>query len=149
MRISRLDERRAIGVVILFCATVCLLVGLVGCSVSRTSNRTIVIGPDANDQTIVLNGSGILLVHLPGNPTTGYSWSLIEVQGQAVKAIGEVEYTPDETGAQPLIVGAGGVFKAMFQAVKPGTSRIRMEYRRPWEKDQPAESVFEVTVQVK
>jgi predicted secreted protein len=43
------------------------------------------------------------------------------------------KYTPSATDR----VGAGGVEKWTFVAIKKGTTRISLKYVRPWEKDKP------------
>jgi inhibitor of cysteine peptidase len=84
-------------------------------------------------------------VHAAGNPTTGYSWAVKEVKGDAVKA-GEVKYTP--TPVAPKIVGSGGEFTIPLEAVKAGKAEVIMVYARPWEKDQPPAQSVTLTVEV-
>ena len=86
-------------------------------------------------------------VRLAGNPTTGYSWFLTPIEGSAVKAEGEVEYKPDDH--PPGKVGGGGTFVLMLRAVKAGKSVVRLEYKRPWEKDTPPIRKFAVTLAVR
>jgi predicted secreted protein len=47
------------------------------------------------------------------------------------------------------MVGVGGVFVATFKAVRAGKTTVRMEYRRPWEKDVAPIETFAVTLDVK
>ncbi len=75
-----------------------------------------------------------LAVYLPGNPTTGYSWVLVEGTGTVVEAVGDADYRPDDT----RLMGSGGVFVFGFRAAGKGSAALRFEYRRPWEKDKPA-----------
>jgi len=86
-------------------------------------------------------------IRLAGNPTTGYSWFLMPIEGSAVKAEGEVEYKPN--AQQPGMVGGGGTFELVLRAVQAGKSSVRMEYKRPWEKDTPPIRKFAVTLAVR
>ena len=85
-------------------------------------------------------------ISLAGNPTTGYSWFLVPIQGAAVKAVGEVVYKPK--AHKPGMVGVGGTFELMLRAVKAGEAVVRLEYKRPWEKDTPPIRKFGVTLAV-
>jgi len=80
-------------------------------------------------------------VRLAGNITTGYSWSVERIEGDAVRQEGKVAYKPTATG-RPR-VGGGGTFEATFKAVKLGRGHLRMGYRRPWEKGKAPIKVFE------
>lgn len=104
------------------------------------------IGADADGKTIEVKGVSRVLVLLPGNMTTGYSWAIARVEGAAVQAAGEVQYTAKPH--QPGMVGGGGTFEASFRVVEKGKATVTMEYRRPWEKDTPAEKKFTVTLDV-
>jgi inhibitor of cysteine peptidase len=100
-----------------------------------------------NGKTITAQVGQQITVTLKGNPTTGYLWSVAGVSSNTVGQVGEVEYKRDEVGKG--VVGSGGVFVATFKAVKPGPTTVRMEYRRPWEKDTPPAETFAVMLDVK
>ena len=85
-------------------------------------------------------------IRLAGNPTTGYSWFLMPMEGVAVKAEGEVEYKPN--ARRPGMVGVGGTFELLLRAVQAGESIVRLEYKRPWEKDTPPIRKFGITLAV-
>ena len=86
-------------------------------------------------------------IRLAGNPTTGYSWFLMPIEGSAVKAEGKLEYKPN--AHQPGMVGVGGTFELLLRAVGAGESKVRLEYKRPWEKDTPPVRKFAVTLVVR
>lgn len=88
-----------------------------------------------------------IVIRLPGNPTTGYSWFAGKTEGEAVKLVGEIAYRQD--AAPEGMVGVGGQFAATFEAAKAGQAKISLEYTRPWEKDTPPIKTFAVTVNVK
>ena len=68
---------------------------------------------------------------LDSNPTTGYSWQLEKSFDKDVLGLIEHGYLPPESPRR----GAGGREIWDFRARKEGTAEIRLEYRRPWEKD--------------
>ena len=77
-------------------------------------------------------------VRLKGNPTTGYGWAVMSMEGDAVRCPGEPEYQPDPAPAG--MVGVGGWFAIRLVGAKPGSAKVVLGYRRPWEKDTlPAE----------
>lgn len=80
-------------------------------------------------------------VRLEGNITTGYSWFVERIEGDAVRQEGKVAYKPAAT--DPPRVGGGGMFEATFKAVKLGRGHLWMGYRRPWEKGKGPIKVFE------
>jgi len=97
-----------------------------------------------NGKTVeVAKGSEVQVV-LESNPTTGYSWQVKEVDASILKQVGEPAFKADSSA-----VGAGGKETFTFNAAGAGQTTLKMEYRRPWEKDVPAVETFSVTVVVK
>ena len=101
--------------------------------------------PDDGKSVNVEVGRGVR-IRLAGNPTTGYSWFLMPMEGAAVKAEGKLEYKPN--AHRPGMVGVGGTFELVLRAVQAGESIVRLEYKRPWEKDTPPIRKFGVTLAV-
>jgi inhibitor of cysteine peptidase len=99
---------------------------------------------DAGQTKTVLRGDKLEL-QIGGNPTTGFSWKLASIDGNAVRTFHEIRYKPHRPG----LPGAPGVFVATFRAVSPGTSTINMQYLRPWEKNTPPAKTYAVTIIVK
>jgi inhibitor of cysteine peptidase len=85
-------------------------------------------------------------ISLEGNITTGYSWQVGELGGKAVVSLGEPAYVTRQHA--PGMVGVGGTFTFELAAVAAGTAKLRLIYVRPWEKDQPPEKTFTVTIKV-
>lgn len=104
------------------------------------------IGADSGGKTVEVKGVARVLILLPGNITTGYSWAIARIEGDAVKADGEVQYAAKEQ--KPGLVGGGGTFEASLLVVAKGKATVTLEYRRPWEKEKPAEKTFTVTLDV-
>lgn len=83
-----------------------------------------------------------IIIQLPENPTTGYSW---EMDTGGLKEISS-EFVAD-SGAEGL-VGAGGIHKWEFSADKKGTYTIKGIYKRSWEETTPEDKTWTVTVSV-
>jgi inhibitor of cysteine peptidase len=72
-------------------------------------------------------------IDLEANHTTGYSWSLAQPPDPSVVQVLGSDYT---TIGSP-IPGGGGIEQWSFRAVAPGTARIELEYKRPFETGVP------------
>jgi inhibitor of cysteine peptidase len=91
---------------------------------------------------ITVAPSSHVQLRLPENPSTGYSWELEPLQGDALALQAET-YQPPTT----LAPGAGGVRVFDFLARSAGNVLLLLRLRRPWEPASAAET-FEVKVQV-
>lgn len=119
------------------------LAAAVGCAKSAT-----VIQLDArnNGTAVRLSVGGKLKLSLASNITTGYSWELVELDTTVVENTAQ-EYVPDP--APEGMVGVGGTEIWDFTGRSPGTTPLRLEYRRPWEpKDIEAADSFELAITV-
>jgi inhibitor of cysteine peptidase len=84
-----------------------------------------------------------VLVLLPGNPTTGYTWQVdSKVDAKVLQQIGEPGFHQDSG-----LIGAGGTESFLFEATAPGTTALSLSYSRPWESKAP-EKTFTVQVTV-
>ncbi len=82
------------------------------------------------------------VVQLNGNPTTGYTWSAECIPSDVVEITEEFVQ-----GGKPGMTGAPGVYYFTVTARNPGQGTIVFEYKRPWEKKEPAEKLcYSVTV---
>lgn len=99
-----------------------------------------------NGKTIAVPVGGRFAVELVGVPTAGYLWGVVSRPAFLSDA---VESTGNTTTAQSQPGFAGGnhweVF--VFTANAAGSGKLKLEQRRPWEKDQPASQTFEVTIE--
>lgn len=108
-----------------------------------TSAPLAVTEPD-HGKTLKLGDATSAAISLSGNATTGYSWSVSKVEGDALQQVGEIQYVPLRAPAG--MVGTGGTSVATFRAVKAGQTTITLAYARPWEKDTPPAKTFQVTL---
>lgn len=116
------------------------------CGVFAGSEKPLTLTVNDNGKTLSAKVGQDIVISLKGNITTGYSWAVGRVTGDAVAAVGDVVYKTDEHA--PGMVGVGGIFTAKFKAAKAGKATVTLEYRRPWEKNQKPAQVFEVSLTV-
>jgi inhibitor of cysteine peptidase len=123
-----------------------LLLGIAAISVGGCSPpvKDLRLGESDNGHAFRLAVSGRITLTLPSNVTTGYRWELATLDKAILENTGH-EYVKGES----KLAGAGGVERWEFAGRKAGTTRVRLEYRRPWEaKSVAAERTFEATVEV-
>jgi inhibitor of cysteine peptidase len=104
------------------------------------------LSEEAAGQTLGVVAGRRIEIRLPGNITTGYSWVVGELTPGPVVEIGKARYVQEKRPEG--IVGAGGTFIFAFVGTAPGKANLRLEYKRPWEKEKPARS-FRVGFDVK
>jgi inhibitor of cysteine peptidase len=99
-----------------------------------------------------MSAGSTLQVGLNSNPSTGFSWQLVQISDATVlEKVNNIYETPmvkRQEGSPPL-VGAGGKEFWTFKGLKPGTAVISMEYSRPWEGGEKGVNKFSLTVIVK
>lgn len=123
--------------------TVSLLPLFSSCSVF--SPGTVVLTEKDSGKTIDLRTGDYLEIHLEANPTTGYLWSSSIPNDYIMRLL------LDEYSEKKQVRGmAGAPVRKIFRygAVGPGETGIRLEYRRPWEKNQPPAKTFDIMIRV-
>lgn len=123
-------------------AIACVVLLTDGCDGSPPLPRRITEADQS--QTVELRVGERIELILSGNPTTGYTWELGDIDTTVLRQIGEIAYQQTGQG-----VGAGGAFTIRFEAVAAGRTVLRMRYVRPWERQKPPERAFEATVVVR
>ncbi len=83
-------------------------------------------------------------VQLAGNPTTGYMWSVTDLEGGYLQQQGEPDYERDSE-----LIGAGGVYTFHFKSLQVGQTTLALVYARSFEPDVPPEKVFSVRVVIR
>jgi len=83
-----------------------------------------------------------LMVALPGNPSTGYTWE-VQAEPSVVRAVPGLGFLGDTT-----MIGAGGIFYFRYLAAAPGEDTLVLVYRRPWEPT-PSDKTFALGVVVR
>lgn len=98
---------------------------------SANASEATVVDAHADGETRLQRGQ-ILAIELDSNASTGYAWEIVE-DGSPV-----LEPAPVPARAAPAVApmpGAGGASRWRFRATQPGTTNLRLVYRRSWEKD--------------
>ncbi len=82
------------------------------------------------------------VIELGGNPTTGYTWNY-QIEDEAVIKVDEEIRYLGKNG----VVGAPSKFTYTIYSLKAGNTKIKFEYKRPWEQT-PADKfvIYEVRV---
>jgi inhibitor of cysteine peptidase len=102
----------------------------------------------ANDNTTVSMAPGTeVFITLASNPSTGYSWQVLEGDMNVIPLMTDPEYTADSN--DPNIVGGGGTETFHFTANAVGTTVLQLGYLRPWEEGVDPIETFTVTIEVK
>ena len=98
-----------------------------------------------NGKQIAVRPGEILTLTLESNPTTGYSWQVMELDSAVLTQVSDPEYK-QSSGAEGL-VGAGGTETFRFKAVGSSETTLELGYTRPWESVPPVET-FTIQVDV-
>lgn len=85
-------------------------------------------------------------VNLKSNPTTGYLW-VVDTPTEPGDPV-MVELLMGGAECNDMMCGAPVTTTACFVGLSPGTKRVVLVYKRPWERDkEPAKkAIFDVTV---
>ena len=102
----------------------------------------VIVGEDSGPVQLQLGQ--LLMVRLPVQAGTGYSWT-------ASTDTGNLEFVDQSTlhpfGEAPTI-GGGQTQMFMYRAIGPGETTLRFVYRRPWEGGIPPAKTVEQRVSV-
>lgn len=97
-----------------------------------------------NGSQIEIEQGQILVITLEANPTTGYTWEMIEGEEQILQQVGEIEFQPDSK-----LIGAPGIQTLRLEAVNVGQITLNLVYHRPWEENVDPLETFSVQVVVR
>ena len=118
---------------ILFLSTI-ILFTFIGCSPT-----TITIKEDDQKEKYSVRKNDLIKIILKANPSTGYQWSIENMDTSRVIIIDET-YTTENIERE--IVGGGGDKIYLFKAINRGSTAIDIEYFRPFEKElQPIKKI--------
>lgn len=129
-------------------AAALLFAGNLACGTKPAETPTPVTITDANSgETIELQQGQKLILRLPGNPSTGYSWSQTDTSAGVLTVDGSFTFEQDLSAGNPPPPGAGGIEVCTFTATAAGQQTLQLEYKRSWETDVPA--IKSVTYNIK
>jgi inhibitor of cysteine peptidase len=96
---------------------------------------------------IELKPGQALRVGLESNRTTGYAWSLGQIDAAVIALLGKPVYTRSAAAAR--MVGAGGTETWRFRAAATGERQLQFLYRRPFEPNAPPARTVSFMVRVR
>lgn len=102
------------------------------------------LGIAASGAEVELAVGETLELRLPSNPTTGYSWSLTELDRSVLQPDGHHYHSECETP----IDGCGGEEQWFFTAEAAGRTPLTLVYWRAWEGESSQTQRFSITVVV-
>ena len=98
-----------------------------------------------NGGQVQVKVGGQIVIKLPGNPSTGYSWEAQNLDASMFEQVGQ----PTFQVSGPAMPGAGGTVTLTFKALQAGTASLTLVYHRSWETTVAPADTFSVTVTVK
>ncbi|RDI69197.1 protease inhibitor I42 family protein [Nocardia pseudobrasiliensis] len=110
------------------------------------ASSTVNLDAKADGTRVTLKVGQEVRVSLAGNPTTGALWQLRELDQTIVKQKDDPDFRPDPNPDNK--VGVGGTSIWTFTALAPGSTKLAMDYSRPWEQGVPPYQTFSVTIDV-
>jgi len=111
-----------------------------------TSNK-INLSMDYNGRQIELINGQTFNVTLETNPSTGYSWEVIELNNNILHQIGEAETESNIT--KKNMVGVPVMQTFQFEIINKGDTTLKLVYRRLWEKDVAPVNSFSIDIIVR
>jgi inhibitor of cysteine peptidase len=128
-------------------AAIVTVAAALACGVSGLSAATvdtITVGLASSGSQRSMHRGDLLVVRLPSNPSTGYTWTSRSGTRPALVSKNRT-YVPPKDGHR---LGAPGTAVLRYQAVAAGRTVIRLAYVRPWEKGVAPTRTFTLSVRV-
>lgn len=102
----------------------------------------VTVGQSQSGSTMSAARGDVLVLRLPENPTTGYSWKMTLSDGLTLESD---EYIPDEQSGD--LVGVGGTHQWRIELSETGKQSVDGVYRQEWDPTQSPQ-YFTLTVNV-
>ena len=94
--------------------------------------------------TIRLLWGESFVIALGANPSTGFSWQVLEIDVTILEKTGDHEFMPNPEGE--ISPGAGGRQLLTFRAISTGTTTLRLAYKQPWDEQAKPAKTFTIEV---
>lgn len=101
-----------------------------------------IISKEQNGKTIDVNLNMNFEIALKANPSTGFSWEIIEMDSSIIQ-FKEKTFTSIDT-----IPGSSGIEHIVFKTVQKGQSSLKLGYLRNWEGKGSMADSFSVIIKV-
>ena len=95
----------------------------------------IVLNNSNNGSQITLHIGQTLILRLEGNPSTGFTWEVAEINEAVLRQEGDINFE-----AESDLPGSPGIQVVRFKPVAAGETDLELVYWRPWETEDPVES---------
>ncbi len=106
--------------------------------------KPITLNENDDGKTINVKVGQVIYIKLQSNPSTGFDWH-IKTKPDIVEAVGSVEYI---NNTDEKLVGAPDTTQFEFKAVKKGTGKLTLIYKRNWEGELPSSQMFSITINI-
>ncbi len=142
--------RRSVGVTVTVLVTILALVTVLSTACGSqvdSAEGLLQLGEADNGQSFAVGVGDTIEVMLPGNPTTGFTWTaaMSDEAAALVAQQGEPAYVSESSGE--TVVGAGGVYTFTFKTIAKGEAELKLVYARSFE-SVPPEQTFTVTLTI-
>jgi predicted secreted protein len=121
-------------------AVAAALAGIVATRPDDTGELPVLNLDDHGTDRRVLRGEAFT-IELEGNPSTGFTWEISEVDLRILAPVGAPRFRPSGR-----LMG-GGTTRFRFVAERSGETMVVLSYRRPWAPAEPLQT-FRVRVMV-
>jgi inhibitor of cysteine peptidase len=101
------------------------------------------LGMADKGKTITVNNGARIELALDCNPTTGYTWQVMELNTAVLKQVEDVAFKPSSSAE-----GAGGTCTFNFDAVGTGASALKLGYDKWWDETSKPTLFFDATLVV-
>ncbi|HEY70498.1 MAG TPA: protease inhibitor I42 family protein [Anaerolineae bacterium] len=95
----------------------------------------IVLDDNNNGSQIMLHTDQTLTIRLEGNPSTGFSWEVLEINEAVLRQVGDINFEVESN-----LPGSPGIQVLHFEPVASGEMDLELVYWRPWEPEDPVET---------
>ena len=104
---------------------------------ARADANTLVLTESENERTVQLPINGQLIVRLPAQLGTGFSWAVVRRNGNVLRLM---QQRTESTGQ--LRPGGAEAQVFVFAPQASGSEDVELAYRRVWEQDRPPARIF-------
>lgn len=95
-------------------------------------------GPVTEASSLTVKAGSTIEISLPSNASTGYGWQLANpLPPESPVSVTIHPETAAPAEGRPPLCGAPGTTRVTIRGLRRGTATIRLQYVRPWEKNQP------------
>jgi inhibitor of cysteine peptidase len=94
-----------------------------------------------NGASVEVQCGGKITIELKENPTTGYRWTISNIDEVFLQPEDDEFLPPDQTTP-----GAGGLRRFLFRAKSAGSTELTLINKRAWQRDDQAVSAFNLMI---